>query len=811
MIEKWTIRRSFACLPLCAALLLGACGGGGGGGDGGGDGTAKAYDATITRTSMGIPHIRAKDFAGLGYGYGYAFAEDNLCVLLDDLVTIRGERSRYFGPDGSYSIPAVPVTANNVDSDFFWKLMATDAVVANLRNTARAEIRDMTRGYVAGFNRYIGELKAGRHPGRHQACATAGYLAPISEDDLYRRYFRLSIIASSSVFTNEIAQATPPLLSAGASAAAAPDPQQLKTLLEREPNALKAFTHDKAFGSNMYGLGPQATQDGQSLLFGNPHFPWSGTERLYLVHLTIPGQFDIMGSSLYGVPAVLIGFNDHLAWSHTVSTAYRFTLYQLPVNPLNPKQYFYEGQLVDMTPVPLTIDVRQADGSTAPQSRTLYRTQYGPVLEMKVAGIPVLGWDNTRVYTLRDANAENDRLMNQFFAWNTAASLDEFKAKHAEVLGVPWVNTVATGPGQAAYYGDLSVVPNVPDSLVASCKAPLLSPVIDSVAPGLPLLQGNRADCQWLNDDDAPAPGIFGAQHLPKLERQDWVANMNDSYWLTNPAAPLTGYARIIGDEDSTRSLRTRLGIRQIQRRLDGSDGRGAPKFTMQNLQDVVLSADLYSAELALEDVKRDLCPRAGIYDTSRACAALAQWNGRASPDAIGAPLWIEFWGRVAGSSGIWKNAYSSADPVGTPNGLDTAKSAVRKALHDAQSAVQDAGLDFNGRFDTQQFSAVHAAPLRIPVFGASGSVGAFTVADHDALTAAGYPVNFGNSYIQTVTWTAQGVHAEGFVTYSESSDPGNPHYADFTQRYAQKQWLHLPFSEAEIAADRQSVQQISE
>src|SRR5690349_9908813 len=48
---------------------------------------------------------------------------------------------------------------------------------------------------------------------------------------------------------------------------------------------------------------------------------------------------------------------------------------------------------------------------------------------------------------------------------------------------------------------------------------------------------------------------------LPILERQDFVANMNDSYWLTNPAQPLTGFARIIGNENAERTLRTRLEI----------------------------------------------------------------------------------------------------------------------------------------------------------------------------------------------------------------------------------------------------------
>ena len=125
------------------------------------------YKAEVTRTSLGIPHIKAENFGGMGYGFGYAFAEDNLCVMYDDFLTIRGERSKYLGPDGSYSIRAASTTTNNLSSDFFWKLMATDAVVENLRAKALPELRDATAGFTAGFNRYIREIKKGDHAGRH--------------------------------------------------------------------------------------------------------------------------------------------------------------------------------------------------------------------------------------------------------------------------------------------------------------------------------------------------------------------------------------------------------------------------------------------------------------------------------------------------------------------------------------------------------------------------------------------------------------------------------------------------------------------
>jgi hypothetical protein len=80
-----------------------------------------------------------------------------------------------------------------------------------LKKAALPEARAGTIGYKDGFNRYIRELKAGQHPGRHADCASKPYLAEISEDDMYRRYFRLALLASSSVFAGGIAQAQPPL------------------------------------------------------------------------------------------------------------------------------------------------------------------------------------------------------------------------------------------------------------------------------------------------------------------------------------------------------------------------------------------------------------------------------------------------------------------------------------------------------------------------------------------------------------------------------------------------------------------------
>ena len=75
--------------PLAAAALLAACATGPTGPD--------ARTATIQRTANGVPHISAPDPETLAYAMAYAYAQDNVCMTADQLVTVRGERARYFG------------------------------------------------------------------------------------------------------------------------------------------------------------------------------------------------------------------------------------------------------------------------------------------------------------------------------------------------------------------------------------------------------------------------------------------------------------------------------------------------------------------------------------------------------------------------------------------------------------------------------------------------------------------------------------------------------------------------------------------
>ena len=69
------------------------------------------------------------------------------------------------------------------------------------------------------------------------------------------------------------------------------------------------------------------------MLLANPHFPWEGELRFWEVQLTVPGELDVYGAQLSGLPGIGIGFTEASAWTHTVSAGKRFTAYKLTLVP----------------------------------------------------------------------------------------------------------------------------------------------------------------------------------------------------------------------------------------------------------------------------------------------------------------------------------------------------------------------------------------------------------------------------------------------------------------------------------------------
>ena len=462
--------------------------------------------AKITRNKQGIPTIEADSYKDLGFGYGYAFAADDICVIADTYVTGNAERSKWFGPDAKS-----PEGFSNLDSDLFFQRLKDRGTIEEVYSRKppvgpEPEVKQVVKGYVAGYNRYLKKTGVDNIP--DPTCAGQPWVRPITKMDVYQRFYELTEYASGGVAIDGIAEAQPPAVApkrdydADAAAAEAISPEESA----QAADLADALDMSEDTGSNGWGIGSDATKSGGGIVLANPHFPWQGPRRFYQSHLVIPGKLNVSGASLFGVPVINIGHTENLAWTHTVSTAFRFTpIAAQPRSRAIPTSYIVDGQPKKMEPNTVTVQVKQPDGSLAPVTRTLYTTEYGPITNT-IQGQSVFGWTTSTAFAMFDANAANSQLLNHFFDTNRAQSTKELLEDPQEVPGDPVGEHDRLGlQGQGAlrrHRRDAQRGRREGGRVPVGVRRRSTFPAL-----GLPVLDGSRSACAPGTDAGSPGPG----------------------------------------------------------------------------------------------------------------------------------------------------------------------------------------------------------------------------------------------------------------------------------------------------------------
>jgi acyl-homoserine-lactone acylase len=748
------------------------------------------YQAQVSRTDNNVPHITADDMGSLGFGYGYAFAEDHLCSLADVVVQVRGEAASFFGRGDN---------DRWLNQDLVYRAMNLYERAAVDFDNADADLQSMVSGYAAGYNRYLADIGGDFVPGY---CSGAAWVRPIDEYDLAAYYKALSWRASVDPLLNYIATATPPAnpeTVIGEDGTAGVDESAFAALIP-EPTEM---------ASNAWAIGPDRTEDGTTMLVGNPHFPWQGALRFYEVHLTVPGELNVYGASLLGSPAVNIGFTEGVAWSHTVSAGRRFTAYTLTLEPSDPTRYLYDGEYREMTPAPVVVDVLEDDGTMGAVERTLWFSHYGPVINF-----PGLGWSNDLVLTFRDANADNDELIAQFAAINRATTMDELIQAHADHQGIPWVNTVAASADGRIWYADTSASPNLSDEAINAYEAAVTAGGLAAIAfdNGVILLDGSDPLYEWVDDPEARDPGVVPFGEMPQLERTDFVFNANDPYWFANPDELLSGFSPVHGLDRTPVSPRTRGNANQLS--IDDGDAGDDGLFNRIEMRDSAVGNRAFTADMLLDDVV-ERC-RAAIDDGLEAaiCDVLDDWDGRFDLDSVGAGVWREFIATFSNADlldagALWANPFNPDNPLDTPNGLSDDPEIADRLVAAAETLRAD-GFDIDTPLGEMQYAL--RGDVRVPIHGGRGSEGVSNVVGgggngttserSSPRDQPGYPVSNGTSFIYNIEFTAGGPVAEGFLTYGESGDSTSDFFSDQTIRFSEKDWRPILFTEPAIAAD---------
>jgi penicillin amidase len=259
------------------------------------------------------------------------------------------------------------------------------------------------------------------------------------------------------------------------------------------------------WGSYAWAVAPSRSASGNAILVGGPQMGFSTPQIAHEVHLSGAG-LNIIGMGFAGIPGVLIGHNDSIAWTTTSGLTDMEDVFVEKLNPSNKHQYWFRGRWHDMECRTETIQVRD----TKPEVIEVCRTVHGPMLE----------WDDKEplAYSLkrvfRGKELETMRAIAGFW---TSRNLNEF-ANDAKLIWLTHNFIVATQQGDIGYW---------------HCGRPPLR--ADGVDPRLPTT--GTGEKEW--------KGVLASEQIPQWinPKQGFLCNWNNkpvNYW-NNGEAPVWG------------------------------------------------------------------------------------------------------------------------------------------------------------------------------------------------------------------------------------------------------------------------------
>jgi penicillin amidase len=353
-------------------------------------------EATITRDSIGVPHIKAACVEDAVFLQGYVTAQDRLWQMDALRRFASGELSEIIGK-------------SSVELDQEARRLRTLRIAEQHARTVPIEDRRYLAAYARGVNHFI-ETHRDSLPLEFTILSYDPKPWTITDCVLIGVHMYRDL---TTTWKDEIAKAT---MLANGNPKLVSELWPVRTGMELSP------------GSNAWALSGALTASGKPILASDPHLEFALPSTWYMVHLQAP-DLNVSGVSLPGAPSVIIGHNDRIAWG---VTNLHYDVQDLYIEQLNPAtgQYIFAGRVEQARAERERILVK---GDKAVEF-TNWVTRHGPV------------WTSAggRALTLRWMAAE-DGFEFPMIQLNQAKDWREFKAALARF----------PGPGQNFIYADV--------------------------------------------------------------------------------------------------------------------------------------------------------------------------------------------------------------------------------------------------------------------------------------------------------------------------------------------------------------------
>lgn len=398
---------------------------------------------TIRRDERGIPYVEAQNDEDLYFGQGYAIAADRLWQMDLFRRSARGEIAEILGPG-----PGNVALEQDKLHRTYGFIQAAEAEYANLSPKSRSVLD----AYARGINAYASSLDAKSRPPEFQILnydfrpwtpqdsivVVKLFFEALSDTwrlDLMRQNIAslprekqaalMPVVSSLDVLVvgKDVPARATPARSTGAVVSPLSAESQ-KALAHNASIAADALARvglyaDELAASNNWVISGKRTVSGKPLLANDPHLRPSAPSIWYMMHLSAPG-IRIAGVTSAGLPGVIIGHNEHIAWGFTNVGPDVQDLYLEKFDPANPKRYQtpsgWQDAVIRREEIKVRKGLASAEHDVVTHEVTV--TRHGPI---------IFEGDGKR-YALRWTAFDSKRMTGDLnYALNRARNWDEFK------------------------------------------------------------------------------------------------------------------------------------------------------------------------------------------------------------------------------------------------------------------------------------------------------------------------------------------------------------------------------------------------
>ena len=780
----------------------------------------------ILRDEFGVPHIYAASDEDLAFGQGYAHAQDRFWQMEFWRRIGAGRLAEVLGP-------------GLVETDRYLRTMGFARVAREEFERLPSEERRWLEAYAAGVNAYIGSRPPRRLGLEFAILGLTGVTweleawtpvhtltwAKIMAQDLSGnldtelRNLR-ALLAGSRPLARALDVAYPP------EHPVIVDPQELEAFraeLGIEVPApgdgpLARFrTGQRGIGSNSWVIGPSLSATGGALLANDMHLSVQMPSIWYEVGLhRSDGSHSLRGYSFPGVPGVVAGQNQDIAWGITNLGGDVQDLFVEQIDPEDPDRYLHDGRWQDME---RRVEEIRVEGQSLPVEHVVRSTRRGPVISdlaafsrwasVRVGAGETGGSEpggieraSTTALSLGWTALEPGTIVQALYALNRARNHGEFRDA-VELWDVPGQNLVyADREGTIAY------------------QSTGVHPIRSAHQGQLPARGGNGED--W--NGRVPFDHLPGALNPPKgyiVTANNPVTDTSYEYMLGRNFANGYRARRIVELIEESPAPIDAARIGEIHADVTSLHAEDVlPYLTALTPESVWLAWD--RARPRAEHPWRD-DPDGARELIAASLAVLTDWNAALDTESAGALIFSAFWNELV------REALSDEVPAAMwpPLSLAESELVMRALLEDADHPIWDDRLTepVEGRADILRRAmgtALVAVSARLgddprswrwgdahTVTFRNGSLGQSGIAPVEALFNRGpYPVPGGPSTVNVSHWLLEDAFGTTVIASQraiydladpsrsrfmhptgQSGHPFHPHYADYIDAWLETRY----------------------